>query len=701
MSNNSDSTNGAALPRWRIPKGITWKIAAGAVVLVVGAFLVFGREAAERSSGTLFEVRKGKLPINVLISGSVEALEAQEIKSEVRGQTKILSIVEEGYLVTDEDVKSGKVLVTLDDSDLRERLTQEEISFQSALANYTDAREQYGIQVKQNESDISAAILDAKFALMEFEKYLGSELSHGVLSTLSLPEREGLQELETNLKEAVARANENASELAAAIESAKSESGDDAPDGGNAGADVIAGEAKVEAPAQEAAPEGDGAVQVAMATEGETPEGDSAEVDEALVQLVGEMPQFSIEISVSPETRQKLDFTAYADPNKLGDGEAKQTLRKFETDRYLAQEELQISKSKLDGTQRLFDKEFMTQDDLNRDKMGYEQKKTALESLDTEESLYIKYEFPKQCEKLLSDYEEALRKLERTHKQAIAKLAQAEAKKKSSEATYELQMSQRRELQEQIENCRIKAERTGLVVYASSGDSWRNQEAIAEGATVHEQQMIITIPDMAQMSVNAKVQESDTTKVSRGQVCTIKIEAHPEEVLTGSVMKLSVLPDSNRRWMNPDMKVYPCSVKIDGAHDWLKPTMTAQVEVHVKTIEDAVHVPLQAINARGDTRFVYVSDGFAEAKPREVTTGDFNDEFIEIKSGLEPGEKVLLRAPERRGAAGEASEGEKAEKPGAASPPTGATGGEGRREGSGGRRGGGAPSGGQQAQGAA
>jgi hypothetical protein len=67
--------------------------------------------------------------------GSVEALESQTIKSQIKGQTKILTIVDEGDLVTEDDVKNKKVLVTLDDSDLIEKLTQEEFEYQSALAN--------------------------------------------------------------------------------------------------------------------------------------------------------------------------------------------------------------------------------------------------------------------------------------------------------------------------------------------------------------------------------------------------------------------------------------------------------------------------------------------------------------------------------------------------------------------------------------
>ena len=86
------------------------------------------------------------------------------------------------------------------------------------------------------------------------------------------------------------------------------------------------------------------------------------------------------------------------------------------------------------------------------------------------EELFIKYEFPKEAEKLLSDYQEAIRRLVRVRKEAVSNLAQAEARMKSAEAKYLLQAARRQELIEQLEKCTIRAERSGLVVYAGSNE---------------------------------------------------------------------------------------------------------------------------------------------------------------------------------------------------------------------------------------
>src|SRR5881628_1125865 len=104
----------ARQPRWRIIAGV-------AVFAVVG--LVLARTGGKSGSKTpTFVARRGPLEITVLEGGSLQALQSQEIKCEVRvgyQGTKILKIVDEGYLVTDDDLKNSKVLVELDSSEIQ------------------------------------------------------------------------------------------------------------------------------------------------------------------------------------------------------------------------------------------------------------------------------------------------------------------------------------------------------------------------------------------------------------------------------------------------------------------------------------------------------------------------------------------------------------------------------------------------------
>src|SRR5215471_7037030 len=343
-----------------------------------------------------------------------------------------------------------------------------------------------------------------------------------------------------------------------------------------------------------------------------------------------------------------VDFTKYAHLDALGDGEAKQKLRKFDDDWQVAQKELEQAKSKLEGTRRLFDKGFVTKTELQQDEIAFENSRLKVQTADSARDLFLKYDFLKSAEETLSKFADAVRELDKARRVAISRLAQAKAKLKSAQGQYQVQLRQRNDLNEQLEKCTIRAKKTGLVVYGGAGDDmyyYGGEERVREGATVRERQAIITIPDMTRMSVKVKIHESYIKKVKKGQKARITVDAFPDKILTGEVTKVGVLPDSQNRWMNPDLKVYLTTITIDGTQDWTKPGMSSKVEILVDKIDNCVYVPVQAVSPDGDKQVCFVAHGLKSEK-REVEIGEFNDEFIQLKSGLKEGEHVFLRPPD-------------------------------------------------------
>lgn len=566
-------------PRWRLA------VALGVVALI--GWFFFGRAKSVIGQIT-FPARRGNLQISVLEGGSIEALESQEIRSEVKGGngTKILKIVEEGYQVSDADVKEGKVLVELDSSDLKQKITQQEITFQTTLSSLTEATQGYDIQLNQNKTDVKAAEQKAKFALMDLEKFMSDRATREVIAQLNLHEN-----FSTN--------------------------SDPGPD------ETLDTKKKAE---------GGGDV----AATGGIKEDDFKPVTAEAV------------VFVDTNKPAPIDYTKYAKLDLLGDGAAKQQLRKLLDELQMAEQQQGLGKAKLQGTQRLFGKGFVTKTELETEEMTFKNNDLKIQTAMTARDLFIKYEFPKQAEELVSKYEEALRGLERSRKEAVSKLAQARARFKGAQGRYSIEAEQRKELGEQLDKCVIRAKKTGLVVYGGGNmdrDYYGGNEQIREGATVRERQPIITIPDMRQMALKVKIHESYIKKISRGIKARIQVDAFPEEKLTGEVIKVAVLPDSQNRWMNADLKVYVTTISIDGSREWVKPGMSAKVEILVKQLNDVVHIPLQAVSLVNGKQICYVVKG-GRSEAREIMAGDFNDEFIEVKSGLKAGEKVLLNAPD-------------------------------------------------------
>ena len=617
-------------PAWRF-------IVAGLVIVVAGViWLRDGRTTAATSP--TFEARRGPLHITVVEGGSLQALEAQELKCEVRvgyQGAKILKIVEEGYFVTEEDVKNKKVLVELDSSELQKQIVQQEIQYQSALASLTDAQQNYEIQLGQNESDIKAAEQKARFARMDLDKFLGDTVTEQILEEIGLDRY--LAETSTNNVETTTHAE------MAANEAAHVRPGAAVPPG----AVLHVNGAQL---AELKDPSAMAAQALAIAGGGALTEGAPLPVRP----LPRQAPPPTAQPQSQPESERKtpdfrFDFSKYADINLLGDGEAKQKLRKLEDDLQVAQKELGQAQTALEGTRRLFEKGFAPKTEITRDELSHESSRLKVQTAQTAQALFLKYEFLKSAEEWLSKYVESVRELDKARRVAISKLAQARARLNSARGQFEVQSRQRSDLNDQLEKCTMVAMKTGLVVYGANRDDgivYGNQEPIREGATVRERQAIITIPDMTRMAVNVKIHESYIKKVRKGQKARITIDAFPDQQLTGEIIKVGVLPDSQNRWMNPDLKVYLTTVAIDGTHEWVKPGMSAKVEVLVNELKDVIYVPMQAVVPEDDGQTCYVMRGLSTER-RHVEIGEFTDEFVEIRSGIKEGERVLLRPPAR------------------------------------------------------
>ena len=151
---------------------------------------------------------------------------------------------------------------------------------------------------------------------------------------------------------------------------------------------------------------------------------------------------------------------------------------------------------------------------------------------------------------------------------------------------------------------------------------------------------------MEAMGVHVSVHESQVKKVRIGQRVSVRVDAEPGKELFGQVAEVAVLPDSSSSRYTPNLKVYPCTVHIDGLNDWLKPGMNAKVDIIVNDLASVIYVPVQSIEVENDHHFCYVNTG-SELQRREVSTGAFNDEFIEVLKGLDLGENVALTLPKR------------------------------------------------------
>ncbi|RBP45415.1 CusB/HlyD membrane fusion family barrel-sandwich protein [Roseimicrobium gellanilyticum] len=574
-------------------------LATVAVAIVV--WFVNRNAGASAAEVPLISVQKGNLQINVLQGGEIRALQNYEVKSEIELPTKILSLIPEGYRITEEDVKNGKVLIELDSADLRDRITNHEIEFQTTVSAFIDADENRAIQTSDNQSLARDAEQAMRFALMDFERYMGKEVAQAVLKARRIPANQ--EELDRH----VGKLNEARPRV------------------------LNLDDKKEVAPAK---PMED---PLAIKDEKDDKTAETEEDAEAAKKKAAE--------ATDPP---RIDFLSFLTNDQLGDGEAQQKLRQLSNDLLLRQSELGIAKQNIEASTRLAAKEFITKTTLENDQVNFDKANLAVHAATTQLDLFKKYEFPKQAELFLSAYQEALTKLQRTLRANRSRMAQAESRFQTAKRRYEVELTRREDMERQLKACIIKAPVPGLVAYGShSGSAKFSNDTIEEGAGVRFRQTLLTIPNMSAMSVAVSIHESQVKKVRLGQPCRITVDAEPGKTLTGNLREMAVLPDSSSSRFTPNLKLYPAVVHVDGTHDWLKPGMNAKVEIIVNELDDVLFVPVQSIEVENDHFFTYVKQG-SSLERREVKTGSFNDEFIEIRSGLTHEDQVALAIPKRQ-----------------------------------------------------
>jgi len=542
------------------------------------------------------------MSIDVLEGGTIEATQAQIIKSKVEGRdgTTILKIIDEGYQVTEEDVKNELILVELDSSAIVERIKSQETEVQGALANLMEYVKQREIRESANLSSIKDASVKAKFALMDFQKYLGESAAQKILDDIGI-----------------------------SADSIEEEAGERSA----AGASLFASSLLDAANGNDIKGDGDEVLMDGL-----------SDPDPLLNQWGGTNEQ-----DLLPEIREyDVDFGKFAQEGNeklLGDGDARQELRKLKDAVLIAEAEFALKKKTYEGAVRLADKGFITPNELQNKKIDFDKSQNSLASSKATLKLFQTYNIQKEAEQFLLNYEQALMRLSRAKKDAIAEMADSVGDLNRAERYYRWEKKQLNDLREQYIACTIKAERPGLVVYGDGSDRWDPDEIIREGAKVRERQAIITIPDMRHMAVKVRIHESQVKRVRKGMPVKISVDAEPDKALTGEVDNVGVLPDSENRRFNPDQKVYKTSIKITGIHDWLKPGMAAEGRIIIRIIPDIVMIPVQAVFNHKNVTFCCIKSG-PNIETRVIQIDDYNNRFAAIKSGVEEGEVILLQKPE-------------------------------------------------------
>ncbi|MTJ11590.1 efflux RND transporter periplasmic adaptor subunit [Anabaena sp. UHCC 0187] len=157
---------------------------------------------------------------------------------------------------------------------------------------------------------------------------------------------------------------------------------------------------------------------------------------------------------------------------------------------------------------------------------------------------------------------------------------------------------------------------------------------------------VLKVGDFSRVKVVAQVSELELAKIQVGQSVEVKLDAFPEQKIIGRVSRISPTADTTARLIPVEIVMANNGGKIGSG-------LLARVSFNTQTKQRVV-VPEIAISGQNkqatlengnSTLFVIEKTGNkTTVKQRPVSLGKISNGKIEILSGLEPGEKYIVRS---------------------------------------------------------
>jgi cobalt-zinc-cadmium efflux system membrane fusion protein len=155
------------------------------------------------------------------------------------------------------------------------------------------------------------------------------------------------------------------------------------------------------------------------------------------------------------------------------------------------------------------------------------------------------------------------------------------------------------------------------------------------GVVAEPGKVLFQIVDPSVVYVEGDVPVENVALFKQGQEVRVRVASYPDEVFQGKVNYISDIADPVKRTIhilaevpNPDRK--------------LKPEIFVTLTVVVEKSVEATAVPKESILTEGVERYVFVKNGMTLVK-QSVVTGISDDQYVEIKDGLFPGDVVVTK----------------------------------------------------------
>ena len=219
------------------------------------------------------------------------------------------------------------------------------------------------------------------------------------------------------------------------------------------------------------------------------------------------------------------------------------------------------------------------------------------------------------------NFETGKLELEQLHQQLTNERKVKAADLKVKQLEYEIFLKGLAETKRTLDEAQIRSPRKAILTYIN------NQI----GAQVNEGSRIAVISDLSHFKVEGEIADTYGDRVAAGGKAVVKIGS---EKLEGQVSSVTPLSKNG---------VISFTVQLeDDSNRRLRSGLKTDVYVMNAVKEDVLRIANSSYYVgRGDYQ-LFVLDGSDELVKRKVRLGDSNFEYVEVVSGLQPGDRVVI-----------------------------------------------------------
>src|SRR5881275_443355 len=196
---------------------------------------------------------------------------------------------------------------------------------------------------------------------------------------------------------------------------------------------------------------------------------------------------------------------------------------------------------------------------------------------------------------------------------------------------------------------------------------------------------VMRVADLGHMEARVDVNENDVVNVKVGDKANVKIDAYSDRKFHGTVYQIANTGTTTGAGTQEEVTNFQVKIRVDDHDVLLRPGLSCTADIETDMVKDVVAVPMQAVTIRtgdsnlspeeiekkkekiaqrdkGDNHAEFVNERQEKATQREehekiakvvflkkgskaqmvkVTTGISDDTYMEIKSGVQPGDEVV------------------------------------------------------------